>query len=331
MVKGDTKFKAKAAIFYRFYSECELELEFNNLTDMMLAIAECFETGTYYFDNFDYTWSDLDDPRESQIWLKYQPHHTNNITAILNNQSQHLSVKELIEAYYALVATKHPQALFVLSQALENPELTDSSLRSHLISDICSINDAESIQYLLNLLKHGNSDIQYMIIDSLVYEFKNKEFIQDSEAADMVIQILQKTGGVYENAIKMLGILGDKKAVEPLLAILQREACDSSHSNEQIIPTLGMSEWLNPDEQKLSILLAVIEALGSLKDARAIEPLFRVAILAQQCESHTICLVAARALRKLGDFRAREILTHLAYSEHAAIRDWVKTELVQIE
>lgn len=330
VVKGETESQATAPIFHRCHMECELDLRLHNLTDMMLVIAECFETGVYYFfDNYNYLCRDIDYSLEGQIWLKYQPHQTNNITAILNNQSQHLSFKELIRAYSDLVGMKHPQVLSVLSQALENPEL-NSSLRFHLISDICSINDAEAIQYLLNLLKQGDSDVQYTIIDRLVDTLKNKELIRDSDAVDVVIQMVQKPGGTYVNAVKLLGILGDTRVVEPLLAILQEEVFGSSNPDEQDLPTLVMIEWLNPNDN-LEILLPVIESLGMLKDVRAIKLLFRVAQLAQQCESPTICLVAARALRKLGDFRAREIFNQLAYSEHATIRDWVKAELEQME
>lgn len=333
VVKGDANPQANAPILHRSEIACDREdlaLIFNNLTDMMQAIAECFETGVYYFDNFgsNRTWHDLDDPREAQIWLKYQSIYTNNITAILNNQSQDLSYKELIEAYGNLVRTEHPQALSVLSQALKNSDLTNSSLRFHLINDISRINNHEAIHYLLDLLKHGDSDIRRNVVSSLIYNVRDKELIQDSEAVDAVIEMLQRSGGMDEKIIKLSGILGDTRAVDPLLAILQKEVFGSSNPNEQII-SLTMIEWLNPKACNLEILFAVIESLGMLKDVRAIEPLFQVAQLAQQCESQTICFVAAKALRKLGDFRAREIFTQLAYSEHAAIRDWVKTELEQ--
>lgn len=331
VVKGDTNPQASMPILSRSeYSttQDDLTLVFNNLTDMMLAIAECFETGVYYFDDYNYLCSDGDDPREAQIWQKYQPNQTNNITAILNNQAQHLSDKERIEAYGNLVRTQHPQALSVLSQALENPELTNSSLRFHLINYIGEINSREAIQYLLNLLKNGYSDT-YNVISCLIYPVKNKELIRDPEAADVVIQMLQEPGGTNEKVIKLSGILGDKRAVEPLLVILQNEFFGDSNPNEQIISS-GMIEWLHPDEHSLSILFAAMESLGILKDQRAIEPLFQIALLAQQSESQTICFFAAKALRKLGDFRVREIFNQLAYSEHAVVRDWVKAELEQM-
>ncbi|MBD1871444.1 SMI1/KNR4 family protein [Leptolyngbya sp. FACHB-671] len=106
VIQGDIASKATAPIFV-FFVQVGLELRFNSLTDMMLAIAECFEAGAYSID--DYSYLDWDDLRADRIWFKHQPHRVakaeatlNSAAAILSNQAQHLSYKEQGEGYSAL-------------------------------------------------------------------------------------------------------------------------------------------------------------------------------------------------------------------------------------
>jgi hypothetical protein len=166
-IKGSVEFKVTAPIS-SFAWMLGLASQFNSLTDMMLAIAECFETGAYYLDNYSYL--DFDRVRSTQIWLKYQPQRTANIQAILNNQAQRLSNEDQRQAYSDLVETQHPQALSVLIQAVEELEPDISSLRfqashaqtpSEKADAIESAGPKESklgqliIQYLQNLTEIG--------------------------------------------------------------------------------------------------------------------------------------------------------------------------------
>lgn len=127
VISGDIESKPTAPILYRFYIDFGLRLEFNSLTDMMLAIAECFETGVYYFDSYSYL--EFDEVKKAQIWLKHQPQRTANLTAIINNKSQHLSEEDRRLAYCDLVDTQHLQALSSLIQAVAELEPEISSLR----------------------------------------------------------------------------------------------------------------------------------------------------------------------------------------------------------
>lgn len=177
-VKGSSEFKPTAPIS-SFSWSVGLSPKFNSLTDMMLAIAECFETGAYYFDSYSYL--DYDPVQEAQTWLKYQPRRIANIEAILSNQVQHLSNQEQETAYFDLVQIEHPQALTALIQAVEElkPELRSlqfqashaptrfekadaieaagpkQSRLSLLIRCIRQINSSEAAQYLME-----NSDVE---------------------------------------------------------------------------------------------------------------------------------------------------------------------------
>jgi hypothetical protein len=120
------------------------------------------------------------------------------------------------------------------------------------------------------------------------------------EDVGRLIYVLQ-TGSSQEKtaAAEALGTLGDKRALEPLIAALQHKSLDLS------IQSAG---------PKIPFRVAAATALGKLGDARAVEPL--IAALQNTGVSPTISIfmypvqaAAAAALGQLGDSRAIEPLT----------------------
>lgn len=126
------------------------------------------------------------------------------------------------------------------------------------------------------------------------------EPLVESRDVGRIIHFLQ-TGSNQEKtaAAEVLGTLGDKDAVEPLIAALQHRSLDLS------IQSAG---------PKIPFRVAAAIALGKLGDARAVEPL--IAALQNTGVSPTISVfmypvqaAAAVALGQLGDSRAIEPLT----------------------
>lgn len=290
MVVGQPSPKTTAPIIH-FSEYGDNGLVFNSLTDMMLAVAECLETGTYflYEDTSCYlNWKD--DATEAEIWLKYQPQQAANVEAILNGQVEQLSPEARWEAYSDLVEIQHPQALSKLLEVLQNIAPSDRRQRYRIIDLISYLRDPQAIRYLLNLLPNSDGETQNIVIKALVWKVQDKELIRElrePQVVDIVVQLMRQS----LEAITLLGILGDTRAVTPLLRVLQ----DS-----------------NPDDH--SGRLAVIEALGFLEDQSAVEPIFQ--IIQQDKEPATILAGALLALR---DTRIRETLIQLAQAHTPTI------------
>lgn len=336
VIQGDIESKATAPIF-DFSAEIGLELSFNSLTDMMLAIAECFETGAYSID--DYSYLDWDDLEEEQIWFKYQPHLIAKADTILNtatisdNQARHLSSEERREAYSALAKSQHPQALSLLIQAVEELEANiqhllfqvhnaptvaekadaleelgakEEDLRS-LIRDIRKTNTPEAVQYLLNLIKRNDSEIRDIAIERLA---NDATLIRDqsTEMANFLFLILQQYSSSNFEITSLLRVIAGSRTTQLLLTLLQQAISCSFNLNQQVPVQLETFVQINRESFEWKPLLRIVEILGTLGDSRAVDPLFQ---LTQQQRDPTIRLAAGKALSALGDPRAREIFTRL--------------------
>lgn len=148
MIEGPSQPKTTAPIIH-FSKYGDNHLICNSLTEIMLVIAECLETGAYFFPQSEsgdtYLYLDKDETREAQIWLKHQPQQTANVEAMLNRQAEHLSPEARLQAYGNMVAIQHPQALSFLVEAIKNTEMTDSSLRFQIINLIGNLRNPQAI------------------------------------------------------------------------------------------------------------------------------------------------------------------------------------------
>ncbi|NJO73800.1 MAG: hypothetical protein HC833_08605 [Leptolyngbyaceae cyanobacterium RM1_406_9] len=315
------------------------------MTDMMLAIAECFETGAYSID--DYSYLDQDYSGADRIWFKHQPHRVakaeatlSSAVAILNNQAQHLSYKERGEGYSALAKMRYPEALSLLTQAveelepevkrlllqlrsastpsekadaLEAPPSEQGMLYYSLIANIRRIDTIEAVQYLWDLMKRNDSEIRDNVALMLAsYGISESvRFVEDVEnikVTDLLFQVIQQSSSWSFNHIKLLGSLGDSRAVDILLTFLRQIPLGSFNSYKQILTELEIPMQISCQSYEWRMLLAVVEMLETLGDFRAVEPLFQIT---QQQQDPTLRLAAGRALKTLGDSRSREIFTQL--------------------
>lgn len=158
---------------------------------------------------------------------------------------------------------------------------------------------------MLNLLQYGDLDTQEIAIRALVYTVLDKELIRElrePQVVDVVVQLQQEIGGaIWEEGATLLGLLGDSRAVTPLLRVLQ----ESSPSD-------------------LGGRLIVIEVLKKLGYPSAIEPLFQIV---QHDKDPVVQLAIAKALLALGDARARAILLQLAQANILIISEQAQEEL----
>lgn len=108
---------------------------FPNLTNMMLAVAECWETGACYIAKNiygeDYLRTSL--IKESEIYLKYQPKRKKSVELLLDSRKLELSKEELVRAYYDLVNINHSRAEEILKRDAQEYAATDHDLSDSLI------------------------------------------------------------------------------------------------------------------------------------------------------------------------------------------------------
>ncbi|MBD1871445.1 HEAT repeat domain-containing protein [Cyanobacteria bacterium FACHB-471] len=182
-----------------------------------------------------------------------------------------------------------------------------------LIANIRRIDTIEAVQYLWDLMKRNDSEIRdnvalmlasYGISDSV----RSVQDTEDIKVTDLLFQVIQQSSYWDFDKIKLLGSLGDSRAVEILLNFLRQIPLGSFNMSKQILTELETPLQINCQSYEWRTLLTVIEMLGTLGASRAVEPLFQ---LAQQQQDPTIRLAAGRALKTLGDSRSREIFTQL--------------------
>lgn len=211
-----------AAIFYSSIFCNRFWFEFNSLTDLIQAIAECLETGAYYFEPVPRL--DWNSAKEKQIRLKYQPHRAANLDRLLQNQD--LSEHELQEACFDLAVSQHPQALSFFVQKYEEAQAEYERLRAineanqaeltlaekaeaiESLSRIPSlkfmslvwiirIDSIEAIRYLFDLFKSSDLQGKQEIMMQLNQNISHRDVVyeagqQDPEMIDCLRQLVQQ-------------------------------------------------------------------------------------------------------------------------------------------
>jgi len=126
------------------------------------------------------------------------------------------------------------------------------------------------------------------------------------EVSVLISALKDKDGGTRCKAAaalgeKRLGEIGDTRAVEPLIQVLEDKDRD--------------------------VRLVAARVLGGMGDTRAVEPLIQLL----EDEDRGVRMSAARALGRIGDKRAVEPLTNALEDEDSLVQDAVKDALEEIQ
>lgn len=152
----------------------------------------------------------------------------------------------------------------------------------------------------------------------VIIELSNRK---ETRAVDALIKLLlnyEKDSNLASYAAGALGKIGDRRAVEPLIAVM----------NEQFIGGQVVEALVElGDDQALEPIIRLFErtlhdpslatVLGNWGDRRAVEPLIRAM---SQPNSH-VRFYAARALGKLGDERTLPVLERARDNDTTPITD----------
>lgn len=173
----------------------------------------------------------------------------------------------------------------------------------------------EAIRALSNILKGDTLDDEKKVVE---------EVKKDKEIAEKLLEVVQpliealkiEDYEIRYSAAKLLGLIGDKRAVEPLIEALKNDNFFTDLVKVRIIKSLAelgdkkaveaLIEALKNDERQ-SVRKEAAIALGKIGDKRAVLPL----IEALKDVSYEVKWGAAVALGMLGDSRAVKPLTEI--------------------
>jgi HEAT repeat protein len=298
-----------APVVYRSEDQ-EIVAEFDNLTSMMMAIATCWERGVYYLAGCEHwQYVDSDDAKETAIWLQHQPQQQAEMLALLTRPGE-LAAAQLPRAYSNLVYSQHPQATDIVLQDLA--AAPDPDLQQHLISLLGDLTDARALAQILSLLQ--SPDPHTCRFALLPLQAWVQRGVRDDRIVDALLAIIdqvnatdapERISGAPSEAtveretlladldlvIELLGDLADRRAVAPLIQLIQTDHDADNFTARQ---------------QQLVI------ALGKLGDERAIAVLTPIA---QYSSGLMLRMAAAQALIMLGDPRGSKIFQKLTLTQ----------------
>ncbi|MBW4601409.1 MAG: HEAT repeat domain-containing protein [Calothrix sp. FI2-JRJ7] len=276
--------------------ECGIEeIRWDNLTDLFLAAAECYETGAYYIDEEGYLKED--EQRVIKIQRKYNYRGTEQVTS---NQAY--------DPYPPTVASQinvsEPDALEQLTQALNADPL------------------------------NSDARIQQVMAANTLENLANSGLFEEAGAQPLVIalQNMIHDGAGHALAAKKLGELGDKRAIEPLLQALNHNSSEVRVNAIDALTKLGDVRVVDQIIQCLQdsdffVRVAAARALAQLKDIKAIEPLIEALKIENQS---TACGAIAEALGDFADARAIEPLIEILHSQGRNLRDAFSFQRVRV-
>lgn len=152
----------------------------------------------------------------------------------------------------------------------------------------------------------------------------------DSAVEPLVAALSSADKARLEGVIRALAIIGDERAVEPLIALLEdkSEYIYCSHVRKGAASALGMIGASQAVGPLIAVALcqedcarwAAVEALGEIGNPEAVGPLIK--LLARQ-EDYRIRGYAAKALGKIGDSTAVEPLLELLEAKYQGDGEWI--------
>jgi HEAT repeat protein len=221
-----------------------------------------------------------------------------------------------VAAADALGQIGDPRAVEPLIAALKD---LSGSTRGNIAQALGLIDDPRAVEPLIAALKEQNGG-ERLIVEALGH-------LGDPRAVEPLIAALYYDSVVVRSrAADALGKIGDSGAVEPLVATLtdkdlalrdERETSAVFKAIGSIDPSRTAALNTMLDDQSGFVRTHAAAALGSIGDARAVEPL----VTALKDPQHLLRQVAADALGAIGDARAIEPLQAALSDADEAVRE----------
>ncbi|MBD2456858.1 HEAT repeat domain-containing protein [Nostoc sp. FACHB-87] len=316
--------------------ECGIEeIRWDSLTDLMLATAECYETGAYYLDDEGYM--ETDEQKVAEIHRKYN--YRGRVKSTTNE-----SYNPEPPTVASEVDLSHPNALEELIQALQAAPLSPDAgmlqeMAANTLDNLANLGLANQVG--AEPLVIGLQNILYDNAGHALAAQKLGE-LGDIRAVEPLLQVLNHPSSkVRTNAIKSLVKLGDSRAVEPLIQCLQDSDFFVRADAAWALAEFGDTQAIEPLIEVLSYqnhstaCRAIASALGKFGDVRAIEPLSAVfrsngSFLIDVSSFPHVKLAVVHALRLIDDSRTTDILVEFLRDREGLLqainRDWLRSE-----
>ncbi|WP_103125505.1 HEAT repeat domain-containing protein [Nostoc cycadae] len=316
--------------------ECGIEeIRWDSLTDLMLATAECYETGAYYFDDEGYM--EAGEQKVAEIHRKYNYRGREKSTT---NESYNPELPTVASE----VDLSHPNALEELIQALQAAPLSPDAgmlqgMAANTLDNLANLGLANQVG--VEPLVIGLQNILY---DNAGHALAAKKLgeLGDIRAVEPLLQALSdRSSEVRTNAIESLVKLGDSRAVEPIIQCLQDADFFVRTKAAWALAEFGDTQAIEPliealsHENQSTACGAIASALGKFGDVGAIEPLIAVfrsngSFLRDVSSFPHVQLAVVHALRFIDDSRTTDILVELLKDKEGMLqaikRDWLRSE-----
>lgn len=178
---------------------------------------------------------------------------------------------------------------------------SNNSVRVAVAWLLNSIGDASAVGPLFGLLRDSNNEVRLAAFGSLIgISLRMKNEASFLQSMDMLITALKNNNkDVRRAAVQMLGILGDKRAIDPLLASFEEDDDDEVRAN----------------------------AIGSLNDLSVAIPLESLIINLQRTSYPYLRILIVRELSKRSEPRTVEGLITALKDNDAGVRKAAVDEL----
>jgi HEAT repeat protein len=297
--------------------ECGVEeIRWNSLTNLMEAVAECYEVSAYYLNEDGYVEEDKQRVAEIQRQHNYQG-------------TQEYTSDESYNPYPPSVAGQvnlsDPNALEQLTQALQAAPLNPDAARLQAMA-------ANTLETLANLglaeeigAEPLMRELQNMIYDSAGHALAAQKLgeLGSSEAVEPLLQALRDhSSEVRVKAIESLEKLGDRRAVEPVIQCLQDSDFFVRTRAAWALAKFGDESAIAPliqalrEEDQSTACGAIASSLGEFRDPEAIAPLIEVLQsggqnLRDSFSFNHVRLSVVRALGLIEDSRTTDALVEV--------------------
>ncbi|MFB6275049.1 MAG: HEAT repeat domain-containing protein [Halothece sp.] len=213
----DTEQRDGAPVWYYFPESVFPRLYFSNLTSMLLAITECYETEAYYLDQQGFL--EENELKVAPILRKYSP--VSELS--LRKLRPQISLVELSEIAGDLMLFKDPRAVEPLLQIINSPQPESmtwheyAGLQGLVARILSSIGDPKAVTSLIQISQAEEWMTRYWIAIALGE-------LKDSRAVDCLVTLLADSKmEVRQMAIWALGEIGNLATVKPLAQLAEAD------------------------------------------------------------------------------------------------------------
>ena len=209
----DKKLNTSRVIFgdYKYEYIC---YQYTSLTNMMLTIAECYETGAYKKEGLRYL--SQPDLETSKIWWKYN-YDIKDI--LMEKLRKKMSDILPVDVVFDIIMLKYSRAVEIMIQRLQTTtsETTGAEIiRAQAAEILGKIGDVKAVEPLIRALQDECEHVRMEGAYSLGR-------LKDERAIKPLIHALEKNTSEEYLPSEIAGALAKLRAVEPLIEILHHQ------------------------------------------------------------------------------------------------------------